>query len=364
MSQSEPLVVEVEASNTGEQGATPVAKMRYYHIHLRVGGGDVTGDGIYQCILSYMGSGLAEGSGEILCYTDRIQGVINVEGISMDPPAEAKYDSDGGPYRSRCSYSISGPNPLYIRGEIKARYAISRTQGLLGLHIPYDTEEATFVIDMSESAIKLPPDAEAKVIQVIQGKPVFDKPNRPTLECSNGNVWFISAQRLAAISNLVVQWGINRTSQNPSKPTRNRVFISCSPQDREWLQRLKTMLHPLIRNNTLSIWDNTQINAGDERQTQIESALSGAKVAVLLVSADFLESESVSNHLLPLLKKSQSEGVRVLWIPLKASLVEHTEVARFEPAYDRNGSLDGLDDADQNRALVAICNRVAIVAQS
>jgi hypothetical protein len=83
------------------QPPSPVARMRYYHIHLRVGGSDITADGIYQCILSYMGSGLAEGAGSLLCYSDRIQGVINVEDIKMDPPADAKYESQTGPLCQR-----------------------------------------------------------------------------------------------------------------------------------------------------------------------------------------------------------------------------------------------------------------------
>ncbi|MBV8099940.1 MAG: toll/interleukin-1 receptor domain-containing protein [Verrucomicrobia bacterium] len=43
---------------------------------------------------------------------------------------------------------------------------------------------------------------------------------------------------------------------------RDQVFISYSHTDKEWLERLQKMLSPLVRNETISVWDDTMIPGG------------------------------------------------------------------------------------------------------
>ncbi len=53
------------------------------------------------------------------------------------------------------------------------------------------------------------------------------------------------------------------TSPIPSfKPLRNRVFISYSHKDTDWLNRLQTILKPAIRAEKISVWDDTKIQPG------------------------------------------------------------------------------------------------------
>jgi internalin A len=111
------------------------------------------------------------------------------------------------------------------------------------------------------------------------------------------------------------------------RPERDQQFFSYSHDDRGWLERLQTMIRPLVRSHGLRLWDEFQIEPGDKWREEIETALAAAKVALLLVSSDFLASEFVTNSELPqLLTAAEEEGLRILWVPLRPSLVRRTPI--------------------------------------
>ena len=137
--------------------------------------------------------------------------------------------------------------------------------------------------------------------------------------------------------------------------SRKNVFISYSHQDAKWLQRLQTHIKPLVRAGKVKPWDDTQIKPGDLWRDEIDKALADAKVAVLLISADFLASDFVVKHELPsLLAKAQSDGAVILPVVVRASLFKHSDLARFQAVNSPDKPIESLSKAKQEAVLVEV----------
>lgn len=141
------------------------------------------------------------------------------------------------------------------------------------------------------------------------------------------------------------------------EPT-GKVFISYSHKDARFLDELLVHLRPLERRGLVAKWSDREIAPGSQWFDEIHKALSSAKVAVLLVSPAFLDSDFIyENELGPLLKQADVGGVRILWVPLRACGYKQTLLKDYHPVLPPDTPLAQMK-AERDAAWVKVCEEI------
>lgn len=138
---------------------------------------------------------------------------------------------------------------------------------------------------------------------------------------------------------------------------RNKVFISYSHEDRYFLDRLLVHLKPLEKQGVIDLWVDTRLRAGDQWRKEIERSLDRANVAILLVSADFLASDFITDdELPPLLRAAEERGTRIIPVILKpCRFARDPNLKHFQSLNDPHSSVATVPVAEQE----AIYDQVA-----
>jgi TIR domain/NACHT domain len=145
---------------------------------------------------------------------------------------------------------------------------------------------------------------------------------------------------------------------------RDQVFISYSHKDRRWLEIIQTALKPILPHIQCLIWDDTKIRAGTDWRKEIDHALASAKVAVLLVSPNYLASDFIREYeLLPLLDAAKNDGLIIFWIAIRNCLYQFTEIEQYQALNDPSEPLATLGLRARDNELVNICKQIKFATE-
>ena len=114
-----------------------------------------------------------------------------------------------------------------------------------------------------------------------------------------------------------------------------------------------------MRAGLLSEWDDMQILPGSKWREEIQAALASAKVAVLLVSNSFLNSEFINSEELPiLLKAAEKEGVIPFPILIDNCTFEYTALKDYQFVNNPSNPLATLPSEKRSKVLVDIARKI------
>jgi hypothetical protein len=153
-------------------------------------------------------------------------------------------------------------------------------------------------------------------------------------------------------------------TQSPN-PIR-KVFISYSHRDLRWISRLEVHLKPIVDAGLISHWHDRLIIPGSRWRDEIKLAIESAKIAVLMVSADFLASEFISrNEVPPLLKAAEERGCHILPIILSPCRFTRTPtLAEFQAVNLASRPLSGMNSHEREALFLRVADTIETILQS
>jgi len=142
--------------------------------------------------------------------------------------------------------------------------------------------------------------------------------------------------------------------------SRSGVFISYSKKDAKWLDGLRTHLTFLEREYEFDIWEDSKIAVGADWRKEIHKALNTAKIGVLLMSANFIASDFITNEELPaLLTAAEEEGAYIFSIIVSHSMFMDIEsISKFQTINPPSRPLIIMDEGELDETYVKVTQEI------
>ena len=139
-----------------------------------------------------------------------------------------------------------------------------------------------------------------------------------------------------------------------------KIFISYCHQDSKWIARLDVHLKPLADASSVMHWDDRKIKPGSKWREEIRLAIDAASIAILMISADYLASEFITeNEIPPLLKAAEERGCRILPIILSpCGFLKSRGLAQFQPINLVSRPLSGMNHHDRETPFARVAETI------
>ena len=141
---------------------------------------------------------------------------------------------------------------------------------------------------------------------------------------------------------------------------RSKIFIAyCFPEKR-WLDRVQAALEPFAGEGRCLVWDERKMISGIAWKTELPEVLATTKVAMMIVSDLFLESDFITRAKLPaLLEKERESGLEICWVLAGQCLFELAGLKESDAGNRVGSAFDGLGLAQRDAAVAEIAKKVA-----
>jgi len=114
-------------------------------------------------------------------------------------------------------------------------------------------------------------------------------------------------------------------------PVPLEVFCCYAHEDQEMLEHLKKHLMPLQRNDQITVWSDTNLNAGTEWEKELHYHKVRADIILLLISPDFMASDYCYSLEMGRAIERHSEGkAHVIPILLRSTFWQNAPFAKLQ----------------------------------
>ncbi len=136
--------------------------------------------------------------------------------------------------------------------------------------------------------------------------------------------------------------------QTPPPPIGKKMFISYSKSDKAYLEELKTQLAPLRRQQLLQIWDDTNLQPGEEWDAAIRRELKTADIIILLVSANLMATDYIWEfEMKEALERSQRGEAAVIPVIIRPCNWEDAPFAKLNALPEKGKPIDTWANKDE-----------------
>jgi len=139
--------------------------------------------------------------------------------------------------------------------------------------------------------------------------------------------------------------------------TQPVIFISYSRRDNAEKNKMMSHLGVLQQAGLVDLWSDDRIEAGENWHVQMQQAITQAKIAVLLITAHFLNSEFILSAEVPtLLQRCQNDGLVVYPILARACAWRSVNWLRDMDVWPKSGVpvwSDGGIHVDEDLSVIA-----------
>ncbi len=108
------------------------------------------------------------------------------------------------------------------------------------------------------------------------------------------------------------------------------LFSEFAPEDVSLHEQLEKHLSSLKRQGLISLWSVDKTLAGADRKVEIERHFNAAQIILLLLSADFFDSEHCNDVMMRALQRQKEDHIRVIPILLRAVDWENSPISRLQ----------------------------------